>query len=158
VQAKLAALPGRRPALPLHLATTEISLHVNHHVKTVSYFGLGHDLMVTETAQLLAIRRRLEQLMATLALGGKQEVAAWLALANQRLASEQPETEPLELNDLTSGALRADGSVFVRFVRPASAASAGAAVSISVAADGRSGVTVAPAPSLTTSSAAPAAR
>jgi hypothetical protein len=143
VEAKLAALPGPRPALPMHLASTEITVHVNQHAKTVSYFGLGHDAMVEESAQLLAIRRRLEQLMSTLMLGGEKEVAAWLALANQRLASERPKSEPLSLDDLESGTLRTDGSVFVRFVRPASSARLGVAVSISVAADGRNSVTVA---------------
>lgn len=155
VEAKLAALPEPRPVLPLHLVTTEVGVYANHQAKTVSYFGLGHDAVVAETAQLLAIRQRLEQLMSTLALGGEEEVAAWLALANQRLASEQPKSAPLTLSDLESGTVRSDGSVFVRFVRPGSAARPGAAVTLSVAADGRSGVTVAADTSLTTSALPP---
>lgn len=144
VAAKLDALPGGRRPLPMHLATTELVVHANGQRKAVRSFALGHQVLVEETAQLLAVRRTLEQLMASVILGGDAEVGAWLAVANRELANTLPAEPPLALEDLESGTVRSDGSVFVRFARSGPSVKQPVAVSISIADDGRSSVTVSP--------------
>lgn len=117
VKTKVSLQAGAALTLPEHLATTVIQINANHASKSVSYFGLGHDTLVKETEQLLAIRQRLDQVMSLVKLGGAAKAQRWLDLANADVRTQAPSAALLTLADLQSAAVHADGSVNVRFAR-----------------------------------------
>lgn len=130
----------RRQPIPLHLSTTVIRVQADDRAQEIRYHALGRGPMVEETQRLLAVQQRLDQLMSVVKLGGKDRVDQWLELANRELGSKFSDAAPLRAEDLTSGGQRANGSIYVRFVRPDAAS-----VTIDVDASGERHVTVAPA-------------
>jgi hypothetical protein len=101
-------------------ATTVIVVHADGKSKEVRQYalGLGHGPAVKELQQLVAVKNRLEQVRSTVQLGGEEEVGKWLKLVNKQLKAKYPQVKPLTVEDLQSGAERADGSVYVSFNRP----------------------------------------
>jgi hypothetical protein len=142
VKAKVASQPGAARSLPEHLATTVISIRTPNASKSVSYFGLGHDKLVAETRQLLAIRSRLDRVMSVVKLGGTDEAKRWLELANAEVSKQASHNKPLTLNDLQSAAMHADGSAHVRFARIDQDAETSVSATISVDAAGVSHIAV----------------
>lgn len=139
VDAKSSTL--ERQPLPVHLSTTFIGVSADKRRKEVRYAALGHRPMVEETRRILAIKERLEQLMSVVKLGGRDKLANWLALANRELGLKSLDAEPLISEDLEGGGQRADGSIYVRFVRRDGTMKT--SVTIDVNADGERYVTVA---------------
>ena len=143
VKSKVWSLPVPYNDLPGHLASTVITVRSNAGSKTVSYFGLGHEPLVKETEQLLAIRNRLDQVMSVMKLGGQAEANRWLALANADLGSKLPNVVPLTLDDLRSAAIHGDGSAYVRFARANPESKSSISVSISINESGESSIAIA---------------
>lgn len=143
VKAKVAALPGARRALPEHLATTVLQIRTSNVNKSVSYFGLGHDKLVAETEQLLAIRSRLDRIMSVVKLGGAKEAERWLDLANAEISKTSSYPQALTLDDLQSAAVHANGSAYVRFAHVDQSAKTSISATITVDAAGVSQIEVA---------------
>ena len=143
VKSKVWSLPVPYNELPGHLASTVITVRGSAGSKTVSYFGLGHEPLVKETEQLLAIRNRLDQIMSIMKLGGQAEAQRWLALANADLSGKLPNVAPLTLDDLRSAAIHGDGSAFVRFARVTPESKSSISVSISMNESGESSIAIA---------------
>jgi len=147
VEAKLSTM--ERQPLPVHFSTTVISVNADNRSKLVRSDALGHGPMVEETEQLLAIKKRLEQLMSVVKLGGRDEVTSWLTIANKEFglkslegASLMPASDaPLKSEDLQSVGRWDDGSMYVRFLRREGARST--IVTINITAEGERHVTVA---------------
>ncbi len=118
VAARRAAIPGEAQWIHApHHESTEIALALPGVAKTVRYVGLSPRPKLAETQAFVALRERIEQIMAIAQLGGREEAREWVALANQKLAIEAPDAAPLTLTDLISGTIRTDGSLFVQFER-----------------------------------------
>lgn len=153
IGAKLSELEHQ--PLPVHFSTTVISVNAELRAKEVRLPALGRGPMVKETRQMLAIKQRLDKLMSYIKLGGAEQVAKLLAIANYeldmkihntaRLSAEglqvPSSVELLTSDDLESGGQRADGSIYVRFKQ--NDGSAAASVTIDIGVDGQRLVTVA---------------
>lgn len=143
LKAQVATLPGPRKSLPADLATTVIAVKANHVSKTVRYAGLGYEDAVPGTDRLIAIRQRLEQIMAIVRLGGRDGALRWLDLANRALADEYPGTQALTLDDVGTVAFHNDGSAHLRFARSSATKDRPVSVTIAVPAQGEANISVA---------------
>lgn len=147
VKAKLNKI--KRQPLPVHYSTTVINVNADNRNKEVKLAALGKGAMVDETQKMLAIKQRLNKLMATVKLGGASGVKGLLDIANSNLrlksSSKFREANRKEIDagfftadDLERGGTRADGSLSARFN-----SSNGASVMIDIDSNGKRLITVA---------------
>ena len=102
---------------PVHFTTTVITVNANEQNKTVRRASLGKDNGVSQTLQLLQIKKRLDRLMSVVKIGGKKELKKWLSNANDELRIKSPTVALFQEQDLQGAEIRADGSIYVRFAR-----------------------------------------
>ncbi|MEM9303925.1 MAG: hypothetical protein AAGE01_17555 [Pseudomonadota bacterium] len=143
VAAKRAAAPfdPLRPNTQ-HRTETVITVNLPGLEKSIAVVEPDLEAPIPEIVRFLAVERRLERVMSVTKLGGRDEAMQWLQLANERLAAEHPDAAPFEFEDLRSGTIRADGSVYVQFIRDESSEDAGANVAISMTAFGEQQIAV----------------
>ena len=130
-------------------ATTVIKVNTTGKSKEVSHYALGIGTSVPELDRLKAIQQRLMRVQSVVQLGGKEQVAKWLDIANEQLKAQHPDVAPLMADHLQSGGKRSDGSVYISFARiiPRADGKSGAAATTSAfinrPAKGKQTVTVA---------------
>lgn len=106
-----------RQPLPVHAPITVVRVNADNQVNEVRLRGLGTASIDKAAPEVAAVMRRLDQVMATVKLGGTAGVNALLQVANQNLARDYPDAAPLTVADLRTGGVRIDGSKSAHFVR-----------------------------------------
>jgi hypothetical protein len=164
VQAQAQQTQVRRQPLPTHYATTVIKVSTADRQKEVSIAALERPPVAAENQGMLAIKNRLDELMAVTKLGGADQVGLMLSelqlstadvapsgqqkrTTGATLSEQQASTEGKSIQemgftaaDLRSGTRRPDGSMSAQFVR--SDESGVHRLNIEVTADGQQHITV----------------
>ena len=99
-------------------ATVEIFVNVDGKQHEVRHYPSGwNEHKIDHLVRFHTVRQHLQKFMSITQLGGKQEVAKWLAVVNKELKAKYPKVKPFAMADFQSGGKAADGRVYVGFNR-----------------------------------------
>lgn len=119
---KMAMKAAGKPRFAIADAPTTV-IQINADDKTIEakFYALGFTARqypkIKELSRLEAFRKRLEKLRAEINAGGEKGIAKHLKLVNAELKAKYPKVKPLQAKDLQSAWHRANGKVYVNFMR-----------------------------------------